>query len=177
MSSSTEVRVLAISRTCLFAVLFIAIVGFYLPHYLGFLDDTLHRDWRAIGIMPLIIGAIVALRCVFAFAWTGLGTPAPFDAPRRLVVTGFYRYVRNPMYVGFALFLIGEFLLFSPNLRGALVYLAAYALVLTIFVMTYEEPTLRRKFPEDYRQYCQSVPRFLPRLTPWQPPTAKAATN
>jgi protein-S-isoprenylcysteine O-methyltransferase Ste14 len=124
---------------------------------------------RACGWIFLLLGGFIALRCAFAFAWTGLGTPAPFDAPRRLVVTGLYRYVRNPMYFGMALFMVGEWLLWGNHLRGALVYLAAYGLCVWLFVMFYEEPTLRGKFPEDYRKYFGNVPRFVPRMTPWKP--------
>lgn len=162
------VRVFAVTRTCLFAVLFMATVGVYLPRYLNLLDGPTHSsDWRIIGWAPLLVGGYIALRCAFSFAWSGEGTPAPFDPPRKLVITGLYRYVRNPMYVGMGILMIGEWLLIGSNLRGAFIYLAAYVVCVALFVVAYEEPTLRRKFGDDYREYCRNVPRFLPRSTPW----------
>lgn len=178
MTSTTVVRVFAVSRTCVFAVVFMGTVGLYLPRYLRLLEGPSHwTDWRVVGIAPLLVGAYIALRCAFAFAWVGHGTPAPFDAPRRLVITGLYRYVRNPMYFGMGVLMVGEWLLFGSNLRGALTYLAIYAACVTTFVFAYEEPTLRSKFPEAYGEYCRNVPRFIPRLTPWQAPAQTAAAN
>ena len=172
------VRAFAILRTCLFAVLFMGTVGIYLPRYFGLLNGGPHfTDWRALGFVPLILGALLALRCAFAFAWTGLGTPAPFDAPRRLVVTGMYRYVRNPMYLGMALFLIGEWMLFGSDPRGAITYLLVCAMSTWLFVKFYEEPTLRQKFPADYDQYTRNVPRFWPRLHPWADKAKGAAST
>ena len=87
------------------------------------------------------------------------------DPPRRLVVSGLYRYVRNPMYVGFGILLIGEAWLIG---RIEIIYemLIALALVST-FVIAYEEPALRAKFGDDYLEYCRNVRRWIPRLTPW----------
>ena len=87
------------------------------------------------------------------------------DPPRRLVVSGLYRYVRNPMYVGFGILLIGEAWLIG---RIEIIYemLIALALVST-FVIVYEEPALRAKFGDDYLEYCRNVRRWIPRLTPW----------
>jgi protein-S-isoprenylcysteine O-methyltransferase Ste14 len=117
-------------------------------------------------VVPLVAGAYIALRCAFAFAWTGRGTPAPFDPPRALVVTGFYRYVRNPMYVGAALFVIGETALWGSLVAG-LQYVVVFGAVVVVFVLLQEEPALRAKFGADFEEYCRHVPRFLPRLTPW----------
>lgn len=115
----------------------------------------------------MAVGAAIMLRCIWDFAWTGRGTPAPFDPPRRLVVTGLYRYVRNPMYIGMAVFLIGEALVLPQVTRAMLIMLGVLALAVTAFVMLYEEPTLRRLFGEDYEVYCRHVRRWLPRLTPF----------
>jgi protein-S-isoprenylcysteine O-methyltransferase Ste14 len=181
MTSTLLVRVAAIFRTALFALIFMGTTGIYMPRYFHLLDgpfDT--NDWRALGWIPLVAGGFIALSCAFAFAWTGLGTPAPFDAPRRLVVTGLYRHVRNPMYLGMAIFMIGEWLLWGSRFPNALIYLGAYAACVLLFVLLYEEPTLRGKFPENYREYFRNVPRFLPRIRPWQPSSdtkAHAATS
>lgn len=171
-------RWFAVLRTSLFVMLFMATVGVYLPLYLGLLSKNVHlHDWRVIGVLPLAIGAYIAVRCAYAFAWTGEGTPAPFDAPRNLVVTGWYRYLRNPMYFGMALFLAGEFFLFGTRLIYGLYYIAFFAISVSIFVLFYEEPTLRRKFPNDYSEYFRNVPRFFPRVRPWKPENKKGAAS
>ena len=90
------------------------------------------------------------------------GTPAPMDPPKELVVVGFYRYVRNPMYVGIILILIGYFLWFGY--WSLLIYTASVFIVIHLFVTLYEEPTLQRKFGESYEKYCRRVPRWIPRL-------------
>ena len=177
MGRNDTVRWLAVLRTAVFALLFMGTVGVYLPHYLGLLNGGLHRDWRLSGMLPLVLGTLIALRCAFAFAWTGLGTPAPFDPPRGLVVTGLYRYVRNPMYFGMALFLVGEWMLWGNDLKGMLIYLGVFALAVTLFVILYEEPTLRRKFAGEYTEYCQNVPRFVPLFRPGDPEKTKSAAQ
>jgi protein-S-isoprenylcysteine O-methyltransferase Ste14 len=92
----------------------------------------------------------------------GKGTPAPFDPPRRLVVRGPYRFVRNPMYLGGALTLAGAALFYrSLFLLG---YDCIFLLAFSLFVLFYEEPTLRRTFGPDYEAYCHRVARWLPRL-------------
>ena len=89
-----------------------------LPQWLGFRAEVAGAEhWRWLAVLPSVLGFAVALRCVWDFGWTGHGTPAPFAPPQRLVVVGFYRYVRNPMYVGFLAILTGQALLFgSPGL-------------------------------------------------------------
>jgi protein-S-isoprenylcysteine O-methyltransferase Ste14 len=99
---------------------------------------------------------------VWQFAWNGLGTPAPFDPPRRLVVSGPYRFVRNPMYLGMGVALIGEAIVF-PNVRVPILAMVALLFVfVTLFVMGYEEPTLRRLFGAEYEGYCRRVRRWWP---------------
>lgn len=120
-------------------------------------------NWLALG--PFVLGAAILLKCAWDFAVVGLGTPAPIDPPQFLVVSGFYRYVRNPMYVGVALVLFSEAMLFSsPRL---LKYALLVGTCFFLFVLAYEEPTLRKKFGASYQAYCQAVPRWIPRLTPW----------
>ena len=88
MGRNDTLRWMAVARTAVFALIFMGTFGVYLPRYLGLLSGGLHQDWRLAGIVPLVLGTLIALRCAFAFAWTGLGTPAPFDPPRALVATG-----------------------------------------------------------------------------------------
>jgi protein-S-isoprenylcysteine O-methyltransferase Ste14 len=118
-------------------------------------------DWFPIpGVMLLLAGACVALLCVVLFVSRGRGTPAPFDAPREFVATGPYRWTRNPMYVGgFGMLLGLALVLRSP---AVLLLVAAAAIVLHLFVVTYEEPTLRRQFGAPYEEYLRRVNRWLP---------------
>ncbi len=129
------------------------------PRPAGFLN------WLAIA--PCGLGAVILLKCAWDFAVVGLGTPAPIDPPKFLVVSGLYRFVRNPMYVGVGLVLSSEALLFSSP--GLLEYALLVGIGFFLFVVAYEEPTLRRKFGTSYKAYCQAVPRWIPRLTPWSP--------
>ena len=99
-------------------------------------------------------------------AWVR-GSPALFAPPQRLVVVGVYRHVRNPMYLGFAVGWIGLWIVFGHANRAAIATAAAVALGVHIFVVLYEEPTLRGKFRGDYDEYCRNVDRWWPRLRGW----------
>jgi protein-S-isoprenylcysteine O-methyltransferase Ste14 len=139
-----------------------------LPQWLGFqVEAASTAHWRWLAALPSILGFAVALRCVWDFGWTGHGTPAPVVPPKRLVVVGFYRYVRNPMYVGFAVGWIGLWVVFGHASLPAITAVAAVALGVHLFVIFYEEPTLRRRFGADYEMYCHNVRRWWPRLKGW----------
>jgi protein-S-isoprenylcysteine O-methyltransferase Ste14 len=97
------------------------------------------------------------------FLVKGRGTPAPIDPPQEMVATGFYRYVRNPMYVGVLLILLGHFLWFGY--WALLIYMLFAFIAVHSFVVLYEEPTLKRKFGEAYVDYLQKVPRWIPRIS------------
>ena len=116
---------------------------------------------RFLGVLLILAGAATYLWCAWDFTFTGRGTPAPIDPPKELVVKGLYSYVRNPMYVGVLLILLGEALLFES------VVVLLYALLLLsashLFVVFYEEPTLARMFGSSYERYRRSVRRWLPR--------------
>ena len=114
------------------------------------------------GAVLILAGAVSAARCVWDFGKVGQGTPAAFDAPRRHVTVGLYRNVRNPMYVATILALLGE--VAATLSVSILAYTAAIWLCCHLFVVMYEEPTLRRKFGDGYRAYCAAVPRWIPRL-------------
>jgi protein-S-isoprenylcysteine O-methyltransferase Ste14 len=115
--------------------------------------------WPAVAVIAL--GAALYLWCVWVFAVVGRGTPGPWDAPRRVVATGPYRWVRNPIYLGALLVVLGEAWLFlSLPLLG---YAAAMAVVFHLFVIGYEERTLRRRFGDAYLEYRRTVPRWFPR--------------
>ncbi len=123
-------------------------------------------------LFPVAGGGLIALGSVglldsfVRFAVQGLGTPAPVFPTRHLVVTGLYRYVRNPMYLAVASAILGQGLLFG-NVT-VLEYGAIVWVLFHLFVLTYEEPTLKATFGAEYESFCAAVPRWIPRLTPWQ---------
>jgi len=108
----------------------------------------------------MIAGTAILLRCIRDFAVVGRGTLSPIDAPRKLVVAGLYRYVRNPMYVGVTMVLVGEVLFFKS--LALLEYTVVWFGVVNLFVLFYEEPTLKRRFGESYDRYRRSVGRWIP---------------
>lgn len=148
---------------------FFALWFWLLPGWLGFHVDIANVvPWRWIAAVPSVLGFTAALRCVWDFGRTGRGTPAPLAPPKRLVAVGFYRYVRNPMYVGFLKGWTGLWVVFGKwSYLAAAVALAA-VLGVHLFVIGYEEPTLRRMFGDEYEEYCRNVPRWLPRFTAWR---------
>ena len=117
---------------------------------------------RLAGLLPLVVGMLVYLWCVWDFM-AARGTPAPIDAPRDLVVKGLYRYVRNPMYVGILLSIIGEAIFFEAGLLA--LYAQVVFLVFHTFVILYEEPSLLRLFGKSYECYRRNVSRWIPRFT------------
>jgi protein-S-isoprenylcysteine O-methyltransferase Ste14 len=126
---------------------------------------------RWIGGALIAAGLAVLLDSFARFALRGLGTPAPVAPPTRLVVTGLYRHVRNPMYVAILAMVGGQALLLGdPRLLawGAILWAAFH-----LFVVGYEEPALRRTFGAEYEAFRASVPRWIPRLRAWRegPPT------
>jgi protein-S-isoprenylcysteine O-methyltransferase Ste14 len=112
------------------------------------------------GMVVVASGAVLAMWCIATFIVIGRGTPAPFDPPRRLVAAGPYLIVRNPMYIGAALALAGAALFYES--WALLAYCTAFAIVTHLFVVGYEEPTLRTTFGGEYESYCEQVQRWWP---------------
>lgn|SRR5574341_986962 len=115
--------------------------------------------WYAASL--IVIGAALYLSCIWLFASVGRGTPGPWDAPRRFVAVGPYRWVRNPIYIAALLVVLGEAWLFLS--LSLLTYGVVMAISFHLFVIGYEEPTLRRNFGETYVEYLRTVPRWIPR--------------
>ncbi len=122
--------------------------------------------FRLGGGMSIALGCIGLLDSFVRFALQGLGTPAPVFPSRHLVVTGLYRYVRNPMYVSVVSAILGQGLVLGDV--ALLEYGGLVWLLFHLFVRIYEEPTLSASFGPEYRTYCAHVPRWIPRLTPWR---------
>jgi len=121
--------------------------------------------WPAVVLIGAGLGLYFA--CLWLFANVGGGTPGPWDAPRRFVAVGPYRWVRNPIYLAALLVVIGEACLFGS--LPLLVYAAALAAGCGVFVVRFEEPTLHRRFGVEYDQYRCRVSRWLPRPPPGIP--------
>ncbi len=114
-----------------------------------------------VALVPIAVGAALYLWCLWLFATVGRGTPGPWDAPRRFVAVGPYRWVRNPIYISALFVIVGEAWLFLS--LPLLVYAGAAALFVHLFVIGYEEPALRRRYGETYVDYLRTVPRWIPR--------------
>jgi protein-S-isoprenylcysteine O-methyltransferase Ste14 len=158
------IRVKHILNTLLFTIVVPATVAGWIPHALrGTATATPSTTWRTLSFFLIVLGVAVYLHTAFwGFALRGLGTPAPIAPTRKLVVEGLHRYVRNPMYLGVLLVVIGQVVLFRS--RTLLYYAASFWLAAHLFVLLYEEPTLQRKFGDEYDNYKQRVPRWIPRF-------------
>ena len=135
----------------------------------GWLFDEPFFSWsggRVAGGLLIAAGLAALVDSFVRFALVGRGTPAPALPTERLVVSGLYRYVRNPMYLAVASVILGQAALLGSRpvaWYGALVWCAFHA-----FVAAYEEPTLRARYGSEYGAYCEAVRRWLPRVRPWK---------
>jgi protein-S-isoprenylcysteine O-methyltransferase Ste14 len=156
--------VFVLIRAVVYATAFVGLFLVFIPGRLlaraGIAAQPGTGAWQVAGMAIAAIGGAIALWCIFTFVALGRGTPAPFDPPRRLVVRGPYRYVRNPMYIGAALALLGAAIVYRS--AALALYALAFLLVLHAFVLWYEEPTLRRIFGAEYEAYTGAVRRWLP---------------
>ena len=150
-------------KSLLFLILAPGLVAGYIPLVLLRRGPQVETGVLAYLAIPLwIIGGVILLWSFWNFLIQGRGTPAPVDPPKELVAVGFYRYVRNPMYVGVLAIIIGHFLWFEY--WNLLVYAVIVFLAFNTFVSYYEEPTLKRKFGKSYEDYLQKVPRWIPKF-------------
>lgn len=158
----------ALFKTIAFGILAPGSVIGLIPYLLHSPRADFHLGtFRLLGILPVAVGASALLWCMWEFVSIGLGTPAPIDPPKVLLARGLYQFVRNPMYVAVFLILAGEAVYFESFRLAA--YALFAALACHLFVVFYEEPTLRKKFGVPYLEYCKAVPRWIPRLTPQGP--------
>jgi protein-S-isoprenylcysteine O-methyltransferase Ste14 len=150
-------------KSLLFLLLAPGILGGVIPLTLLQSGPQLQTGPFAYLAFPIwLIGVSILLWCFWDFAHKGLGTPMPIDPPKKVIVTGLYRYVRNPMYVGVLTVILGHFLWFGYWI--ILGYAGIFFLVVHSFVTLYEEPDLRKRFGAGYEEYLREVPRWIPRF-------------
>ena len=153
------------ARAATYSALFIGLLLIFLPNRIlsatGIIQPSATGASQVVGMLLGASGAALALACIFTFVIVGGGTPAPFDPPRRLVVRGPYRLVRNPMYLGAGFALAGAALFYRSI--SLLAYAGVFLLITHLFVVLYEEPTLRRAFEIDYEAYCRRTGRWWPK--------------
>lgn len=155
---------MTVFKSLLFLIFVPGLLLGYVPYRISLTDTQfLHPGaLRHLALLFWLPGTATMLWCFWNFTFRGRGTPAPIDPPKELVVSGPYRYVRNPMYAGGILLLLG-WLVWSPSL--ALVIAPFLFFTAThLFVTTYEEPALKRKFGAAYEEYLQKVPRWIPQF-------------
>lgn len=152
-------------RSLLWTILLPGFYAGYVPWRFFGLGRT-RINWgdpaQLLGLLCVGLGVALLAACIVEFARSGRGTLSPVDPPRRLVVRGLYRYVRNPMYLSVTIIVLGEELLIRSLALG--VYWAVWFLGVNLFVIGYEEPTLRRQFGASYEEYTKQVGRWVPKL-------------
>ena len=157
-----------ILRNLFWAALLPGVVAGLVPWYYFGVDPStvdIRRPLDLVRVLVIVTGVVLTVACIVAFARRGQGTLSPLDPPRLLVVSGLYRYVRNPMYLGVATIGIGELMLWPS--RGLVIWWVAWFAWVNVFVRVVEEPALRRQFGSRYDRYVRSVGRWIPRLGPY----------
>ena len=151
-------------RSVVFTIIMPGTVTVVIPYLIIPRERTTALEhWAGVqypSLIAIAIGVAILFRCIWDFARVGRGTLAPIDPPSELVVQGLYRYVRNPMYLGVLIILLGETIMFEST--AVLLYAAVWLVVVQLFVVLYEEPALRRRFGESYGRYYHAVHHWLP---------------
>jgi protein-S-isoprenylcysteine O-methyltransferase Ste14 len=150
---------LLLAKNLLFTVVVPGTVAVYVPVFVFSHAPVVVSPSTVVAVLLLLTGTSVYLWCIWNFASSGRGTPAPIDPPRYLVVRGLYQYSRNPMYVAVLSVIFGWSLLFQS--LSLAIYGLAVAACFHLFVVLYEEPHLKRVFGSSYEQYCAEVGRWL----------------
>lgn len=155
----------ALAKTLLFTLLVPATVAGWVPWWLRGRTNIISvhsaQSWLALAVVSAGV-AIYLYTAFWSFAWVGGGTPAPVAPTETLVITGLHRFVRNPMYLGVGLVIAAQAWLFRS--AATAIYLGFYALAVHLFVVFYEEPSLRRRFGARYERYRDAVPRWIPKF-------------
>lgn len=153
-------------RSIIYASIFIGFFLVFMPAQIlnkaNIIQPEAAGFFQASGMIIVIIGAMLVLWCLLTFVFIGRGTPAPFDPPRRLVIKGPYKYVRNPMYIGATFILIGAAMYYHSFELS--LYTSLFWGSLHIFIVYYEEPSLKERFATEYTSYQQKVNRWLPKF-------------
>jgi protein-S-isoprenylcysteine O-methyltransferase Ste14 len=161
--NSNEASVMTVYKSLLYLIVEAGLFALYVPLALLRSGPRLETGVISLLALPLwLIGSLVVLWCFWDFTFKGRGTPMPIDPPRELVVTGFYRYVRNPIYVGVLAIFLGHFLWLGY--WALLIYTVLAFIGVHFFIILYEEPTLKRKFGASYEEYLKKVPRWMPKI-------------
>ncbi len=147
-----------------------------IPGYLLYSSQTINVGWSLsfpLNLLPTILGALLICiglmllyKTISLFATVGQGTLAPWNPTRKLVVKGIYRYVRNPMISGVLSILLGE--IFVSRSRALVSWFIIFWILNLIYIPLVEEPSLERRFGASYREYKMHVPRWIPRISPWE---------
>ncbi len=147
-----------------------------IPGYLLYSSQTINVGWSLsfpLNLLPTILGALLICiglmllyKTISLFATVGQGTLAPWNPTRKLVVKGIYRYVRNPMISGVLSMLLGE--IFVSGSRALVSWFVIFWILNLIYIPLVEEPSLERRFGASYREYKKYVPRWIPRISPWE---------
>jgi protein-S-isoprenylcysteine O-methyltransferase Ste14 len=150
-------------HTLLFTVVAPGMVAGYIPWALRGSGQMANGPDLWIASLAIVLGAAIYLHTAFwGFALRGRGTPAPIAPTQVLVLEGLHQYVRNPMYIGVLLVILGQAILFHS--AHIVFYALAFCVIVHLFVVLYEEPTLHRQFGAEYDSYKKRVPRWLPKI-------------
>jgi protein-S-isoprenylcysteine O-methyltransferase Ste14 len=154
---------MTVYKSLLYLIVEAGLFALYIPLALFRSGPRIETGVVSFLAIPLwLIGSLIVLGCFRDFTFKGRGTPMPGDPPKELVIMGFYRYVRNPIYVGVLSIFLGHFFWFGY--WALLIYAVSALIGVHTFVVLYEEPTLKRKFGAEYEEYLKRVPRWIPKV-------------
>ena len=169
MKAKTSEILPALLGTLLYLLLLLPFFLIWIPYRILILPERVYifdmGVFRYLGLVPIALGIIIYILCSRSFVSIGKGTPIPFTPTKKLIVTGLYRFVRNPLYIAGVFVLAGEALLFQSI--GIFFYCLVMFGGFNLHVLM-EETILAEKFGETYKRYCKVVPRWIPRLTPYR---------
>jgi protein-S-isoprenylcysteine O-methyltransferase Ste14 len=170
MKSKIAETLIALLGTLLFLFLIIPFFLIWIPYKILSSPNHIYLFdigvFRYFGLVPIVLGVVIYFWCSNSFVFFGKGTPIPFTPTKKLVVTGLYRFVRNPMYIGGLLVILGEALFFQS--KDLIIYTLVFFGAFNFLIFFFEEPYLADKFRETYERYRKSLRRWIPRLTPYR---------